>query len=130
MEAINELRARHNKPPLNECAECTMHAQRHANRFVFEHGELDGDHGRMGQNIALGGANLTPEKAVKRWASEAKDYPWGTDVFVRGTGHFTQLIWRDTTHVGFGICRRGNQTMIVANFHPAGNINGRFLECV
>jgi len=37
-------------------------------------------------------------------------------------GHFTQVVWRSTTHVGVGIANGPKGTFVVANFLPVGNI--------
>lgn len=124
MDPINEARALYGKPPLEVCQECTVAAQDHANRFVWEHSGLDTPHGRVGQNMAMGGKNFTLEKAVATWMEEAQKYYQG----MGGYGHFTQLVWKDTTHYGVGISKRGNHTIVVVNFHPPGNVPGQFEE--
>lgn len=47
--------------------------------------------------------------------------------FTDETGHYTQLVWGETTHVGCGIARyfygKLYHTLLVCNYGPAGNIN-------
>jgi len=40
------------------------------------------------------------------------------------SGHFTALVWNNTTHVSFAYSENGK--FIVANFSPAGNIVGQY----
>ena len=40
------------------------------------------------------------------------------------TGHFTQVVWVGTTHVGLSASNCGN--FIFANYFPAGNMQGSF----
>lgn len=47
------------------------------------------------------------------------------------TGNFTQIVWRNTKYFGIGRARsRAGKMLIVANYQPAGNINGLFQENV
>jgi hypothetical protein len=38
----------------------------------------------------------------------------------KGTGHFTQLVWKSTTHVGAALSSCGR--FLVCNYAPAGNV--------
>ena len=40
--------------------------------------------------------------------------------WIIGTGHFTQVVWRDTREVGLAYSEDGK--FIVANYSPAGNM--------
>lgn len=43
------------------------------------------------------------------------------------TGHFTQMVWRDTKEIGVGRAKgKSGQVVIVANYKPRGNIFGQF----
>ncbi len=81
-----------------------------------------------GENLFQGtfGA-FTAVDAAKAWETEKKDYAGGvlTDANWAPSGHYTQMVWRQTTQVGCGqaIC---NSTLIVAcNYDPPGNFMGR-----
>jgi len=42
------------------------------------------------------------------------------------TGHFTQVVWKESREVGIGRSRsRDGKWFVVANFFPAGNFIGR-----
>jgi hypothetical protein len=73
------------------------------------------------------GRDYTALDATKSWYSEIKYYTpqiinesnWSK------TGHYTQMVWRNTTKVGIAsvICPDG-ATIIVANYDPPGNYMG------
>ena len=60
--------------------------------------------------------------ATDAWYSEIKDYNYKTPGFKKGTGHFTQVIWKECTHVGFGV----SGIYCVARYMPPGNMKGAF----
>jgi pathogenesis-related protein 1 len=95
-----------------------------------------------GENLAQLGANGTAQQAVTNWAAEKTCWTYGT---VRGTekcdatcaralgntqgscGHYTQLVWSASTHVGCGMAvgRGGACTIWACNYSPAGNFVGK-----
>jgi hypothetical protein len=51
--------------------------------------------------------------------------------FVFFSDHFTQIVWKSTQEFGIGKAHtRGGKLIVVANYHPAGNIMGKFHENV
>ena len=66
------------------------------------------------------------------WYSEVRDYNFSkTGEFNLKTGHFTQVVWRDTKEVGAGIARTENgESFVVARYLPPGNVKGKFDENV
>lgn len=82
-----------------------------------------------GENIFLGSAaSYTPRDAAHAWYSEIRDYqkgPFGGDNWYK-VGHYTQMVWKRTAHVGMGqaVCANGS-VIIVANYDPAGNFMGQ-----
>jgi len=48
------------------------------------------------------------------------------------TGHFTQLVWKDTQKVGAGLAYNGDRTKayVVAQYAPPGNYEGEYEENV
>jgi pathogenesis-related protein 1 len=81
-----------------------------------------------GENLFQGTAgHYTALDAAKGWESEKKLYSGGviTKKNYGPIGHYTQMVWRDTSKVGCGeaIC---NGTLLVAcNYDPPGNYLGR-----
>jgi len=105
----------------------------------------------VGQNLYMSSSTRKPtdkpwKKSVDAWYSEYADYfhYFGGDVSAKPTlpdgamyngkpaqiGHFTQVIWQETTHVGCGYIRfkKSNgyyTTYVGCNYGPAGNYNGQ-----
>jgi len=83
-----------------------------------------------GENIwsHTGGSSQwkTFTNAVDKWVAEEKKYKGEKVGRGRGTGHYTQIIWPGTTHVGMGKARgRGGRVVVVARYWPSGNKIGR-----
>lgn len=83
---------------------------------------------KYGENLFQGTAGYyTAVDAAKGWESEKKDYRGGvlTESNWHPSGHYTQMVWRDTTALGCGEAAC-NKTLIVAcNYDPPGNYIGR-----
>ena len=62
------------------------------------------------------------------WYDEIKDYNWkNPEISIEKTGHFTQVVWKDTKEVGFGVAiSPSGEFYAVANYYPAGNFVGNF----
>lgn len=64
-------------------------------------------------------------KNVLAWYDEVANYPQGaidTYQFAGNTGHFTQMVWAKTTHIGCGITLYSGKALIGCNYGPAGNM--------
>jgi len=60
--------------------------------------------------------------------SEVTKYDWNNPGFSMKTGHFTQVVWKDTKRCGFGF---GEKTDIVTgHYYPPGNYNDDYDENV
>ncbi len=91
-----------------------------------------------GENLAQGGASggvsgFTVLNACEGWYAERAKLPKNArtmtvDLFNRGVGHYTQMVWKDTTQIGAGVAsyQQGNFTMtvIVCCYNPPGNFIG------
>ncbi|KAK4468564.1 hypothetical protein MN116_007759 [Schistosoma mekongi] len=79
------------------------------------------------------GQNWAGSKDVKTgfqmWLDEYKNYDYYTQTCRAGQcGHYTQLVWEDTTDVGCGVTNCPNfiyGLSIVCNYGPGGNYYGR-----
>jgi len=121
LDAHNADRARHCAPPLAWSAEVAATAQRWADRCVFTH---DRDN-RLGENLAWG-TRLSARDAVGLWYNEAGNYNFRAPGFSAATGHFTQLIWRDSRLLGCGRASCQGQSFYVCRYGPPGNVEGRY----
>jgi glioma pathogenesis-related protein 2 len=69
--------------------------------------------------------------AVDSWYDEIKLYTFGAEPKVSGTGHFTQVVWKNSKLLGVGVSRnQKNQTFVVCNYDPPGNYVGQHAENV
>ena len=76
---------------------------------------------RDGENLAAG-KKMDAEGAVRMWAGEINKYSYAPKYeFDKRSGHYTQLIWRKTTHIGCGRATCGRNAVIVCRYSPAGN---------
>ncbi len=132
--AHNTERVRVGAPPLVWSEALEVEARDWATQLMdtdsFAHDPRPHGHG---ENLWMGWGNrvFTPEDMVGDWIVERSDYRAGVfpDVSRTGNwvavGHYTQLIWRDTTHVGCAIVRRGDRAILACRYAPPGNIDGR-----
>lgn len=69
--------------------------------------------------------------AVDAWYNEIKQYTFGIEPKAKGTGHFTQLIWKDSTMLCVGMKKNSRgQVYVVCNYDPPGNYIGEFSKKV
>lgn len=92
------------------------------------------DNLEFGENLAWNSdSSSSCAKLIKMWYDEVKLYSFKDAVFTHESGHFTQLVWRDTKRVGCGRAfssgPRGG-VFLVCNYDPAGNYSGEFSDNV
>lgn len=134
-----EILAAHNKyrqdvgvPDLTWSPTLAAHAQAWANQLAstgkFDHST--DPHGE-GENLAKGTVRADrAAELVGLWGGEKQYFQPGTfpDVSTTGNwmdvGHYTQLVWRDTTQVGCGVAMGGGSTVLVCRYSPPGNYEG------
>lgn len=122
----NSLRAKHSAPALTWNTTLSDYAQSYLSKqnCVFEH-----SNGPYGENIAMGYSD--PTKAIQAWYDEVKDYDYSTGTFSMSTGHFTQLVWKETTQIGCSKVDCGSSGAFFAcEYFPYGNVIGFFIENV
>ncbi len=125
----NYWRSRAGVPPLTWSNELAEFAQDWAEELVEQ--EImahNPDNPDYGENLAAGrNAFLTPRQVVDLWGNEFIDYDYQTNSCAPGKmcGHFTQIVWAESTEVGCGMVRKDNGWEIwVCNYNPPGNYVG------
>ena len=53
---------------------------------------------------------------------EMRRYNFGAPGFQKGTGHFTQIVWRGTREVGCAVANCSGKALWVCRYLPQGNI--------
>jgi hypothetical protein len=135
--AHNIERAKVGMPPLAWdpalAVGAAAYAQQMAMTGLFAHSNRQARRG-IGENLWMGtrGA-FSIEAMVGGWTAEKRYFVPG--VFPNNSrsgdwadvGHYTQMIWPTTTHVGCAIASTARVEYLVCRYSPAGNIDGRSL---
>lgn len=107
-------------------------AQKLAQTGKFEHAPQPKGKPAQGENLWMGTANAySAEDMVDAWIGEKQYYRRGLFPKVSTTGawsdvgHYTQMIWHNTTHVGCAIARDNEDEYLVCRYSPPGNWIGQ-----
>ena len=134
----NQARAAVGTPPLKWNCALAKFAQDWANKDLWGHTTST-----QRENIIPGiyaGENLSSDanlntpiaQMMQGWLDEKPNWNNGAKTCTPGTvcGHYTQMVWRQTTEIGCGINRKsstmgdewkGQATYFVCNYSPGGN---------
>jgi glioma pathogenesis-related protein 2 len=84
----------------------------------------------QGENLARGPGRLGEAAFLfGGWYDEVRQYNFRAPGFQKGTGHFTQIIWRGTREVGCAFASCNGRRHWVCRYLPQGNIvNPGFFE--
>jgi glioma pathogenesis-related protein 2 len=139
----NADRALHGCPALKLDASLNSAAQTYATYLATTHQfthSPDALKGKYGENLykAWGYPTLVYKSgtASNSWYTEAAnyDYQTGTSLPGKASGHFTAMIWKSVTSVGFGYAivaeKNGYAIYVVANYSPTPNVSGQYLNNV
>uniref|UniRef100_G3NGY8 Im:7150988 n=1 Tax=Gasterosteus aculeatus TaxID=69293 RepID=G3NGY8_GASAC len=126
LETHNAYRAKHNTPKMTLNQELTASAQKWADQLLatntMQHSETADGENIYGMSSSAP-IKPTGKEAVDSWYSEIKDYKWSSPGFQSDTGHFTQVVWKDSTELGVGLATDGKRVFVVGQYRPAGNMN-------
>ena len=139
----NQYRKAHHVPNLKINKDLTTVAQKYANYLAekdkFEHSKTNFKGKPKGENLYLVYSNAEIPcdgnkivEATKSWYNEITKYDFNKPGFSMETGHFTQVVWKNSKEVGFGVAKTKNKKkcIVVANYFPAGNYLNQFKENV
>ena len=82
----------------------------------------------LGQNLAGSSGGLSGTGATANWAAERSEYDFGTVITennYQAFGHYTQIVWANTTALGCGVATCGSATVVVCEYGTAGNFLGQ-----
>jgi uncharacterized protein YkwD len=117
-ELSNRYRVSHQVAPFVWDAELAASAARFAASCPQGHSGANG----LGENLAWGHQSLSA--AIEAWYQEVDQYSFSQPGWSSSTGHFTQLVWKDTTRVGCAINRACSMATYVCQYASAGNVIG------
>ncbi|KFY36419.1 hypothetical protein V495_07923 [Pseudogymnoascus sp. VKM F-4514 (FW-929)] len=128
IDTHNFYRKEHNASALAWNKTSAAYAANWAGACNFKHSG-----GPTGENLAAGYPNATA--SIDAWGTERDEYDFKKGEFSHETGHFTQVVWKDTTTVGCGRTKcdgRGGSPgwYVVCEYYPPGNVIGAFVENV
>ncbi|XP_043675635.1 uncharacterized protein LOC122632639 isoform X4 [Vespula pensylvanica] len=131
----NEYRRRHRVPDLRLSPELTVAAKAWANTLLNTNKLIPQSSSPYGENIYSMQCSdpklvVSAREVVSKWYSEKKEHKFGTEPKILNTCHFTQIIWKNTTEMGIAMAKRDGTCVVVACYHPRGNIVGQFTENV
>ncbi len=129
LNAHNNYRAEVGVPPLQWSEDLAASAQQWANKLA-QTGTFE--HSQAGENLAEGTtAAFSVTQLVDMWGGEKQYFSNGTFPDVSSTGnwedvgHYTQVVWRNTTEVGCGLASGNGNDVLVCHYNPAGNFVGQ-----
>ncbi|KAF5120980.1 Protein PRY1 [Metarhizium anisopliae] len=127
--AHNFFRGQHGADPLTWRGDLAQEAQGWANTCNWFHDSV-------GENLASSTGFTSWGAFVNMWGSERKKYDWNAASFSVHTGHFTQVVWKNSRSVGCGWkkCGGGQDKAkgfyVVCKYDPTGNYQGQFRQNV
>ena len=131
LDAHDNYRAAVGIPALEWSDSLAAGAQQYADYLAstgqFHHSGTPG----VGENLAQGTAGAyTVTQLVDIWGGEKQYFIGGIFPNVSSTGnwadvgHYTQIVWRNTTQVGCGVATGNGNIVMVGRYSPPGNVYG------
>ncbi|XP_065157178.1 uncharacterized protein [Atheta coriaria] len=133
----NMYRRRHGVTPLKlnkqMCKSCLDHAT-----FLLKKNNLQhSSNKKYGENIYfISSPSLNPNTDIKgsepvdMWYREVKKHDFTKEPTLLSTGHFTQVVWKESQELGVAFVAAKGKLVVVAQYYPPGNIIGSFVENV
>ncbi len=134
VEAHNQLREGLGLPPVAWDAGLARDAQGWADQLVASPGLEHSPHASRpgeGENLArIDGGRTSATALFSGWAREGAQYASGpincADLSgVSRTGHYTQVIWKNTRRIGCAVAYAGESQVLVCRYAPPGNVCGQ-----
>lgn len=124
----NELRKIHQANDLQWSNSLQAFAEEWATKLAKEDRMYHRSANQYGENIYWSmGRVVTGSLVTQAWYDEVKDYRFSKPGFSMKTGHFTQVVWANTTEIGCGKATAKNGGVyVVCNYNPPGNYQGEF----
>jgi len=125
----NKIRAKVNLNPLIWSNELAQYAKKWVANLANNDCKLQhSSNSNYGENLFMGTlGHYTVIDGIKSWENEKHNYS-GEDLNSanwRNTGHYTQIVWRNTTELGCATTVCNNNLIMACNYNPAGNYMGQ-----
>nr|XP_040220219.2 uncharacterized protein LOC120948192 isoform X1 [Anopheles coluzzii]XP_040220220.2 uncharacterized protein LOC120948192 isoform X1 [Anopheles coluzzii]XP_040220221.2 uncharacterized protein LOC120948192 isoform X1 [Anopheles coluzzii]XP_040220222.2 uncharacterized protein LOC120948192 isoform X1 [Anopheles coluzzii]XP_040220223.2 uncharacterized protein LOC120948192 isoform X1 [Anopheles coluzzii]XP_049462659.1 uncharacterized protein LOC120948192 isoform X1 [Anopheles coluzzii]XP_04946266 len=142
LKAHNEYRTRHGVLPLKLSKRLCRYAEEWAKVIAARGVLVHRSNSAYGENIFCSWSSsstgssassvcVSGREPVENWYSEIDLHVFGKEPATLKTGHFTQVVWKDSRELGVGVARnRSGQVFVVANYDPPGNYIGSFAKNV
>ena len=133
LEMHNKKRSKHGAPPLHINEDLNILAQKCSENLAKKNESLNDSYNDvfLGENIYIyNGKDFNVEDMCEAWYNEGKIYDNNSPKYQKNTSHFTQMIWKETSEVGFGFKRKGKTSYVVAYYYPPGNTLGEYKDNV
>lgn len=126
----NAYRRRHNLPALAWSPRVAKSAESWARRCQFRHESQS----QYGENLYAVWGQPNVERALSNalsnaaatWYDEGTQYVYASPGFSMKTGHFTQMVWKNSKKLGCAARQCGPMTLVVCRYDPPGNVIGHF----
>nr|MCH9698007.1 hypothetical protein [Gammaproteobacteria bacterium] len=132
LDAHNTHRAAHGAPPVSWSNTIADSAQNFIDTCPTAHSGTG-----FGENLAWANPTGSITGSVNGWYNEVNLYDFNNPGFSFQTGHFTQVVWKNTTEIGCGVktdCPTPQSWPfayhLVCQYSPAGNVTGQFPQNV
>ncbi|CAH1180815.1 unnamed protein product [Phyllotreta striolata] len=135
LRAHNEYRLKHGAPPLKLNKTMCKVSQDWANDLIRKGVMRHSNNKDYGENLFFVQSSnpnftVTGKRTVDSWYEEIKCHEFGREPSSLASGHFTQVVWKDSKELGVAFAKSGGKIIVVANYYPPGNIIGQFAENV
>jgi pathogenesis-related protein 1 len=132
-QQINELLAEHNKyraevgvPPLVWSDAMAQEAYKWAKSLKKDRCGFYHSKNKFGENLWKGTTGYySIIDVIGSWGGEKKDYNYAKNSCKGVCGHYTQMVWKNTTEVGCAAIECNGMTLWVCNYNPPGNYKGQ-----
>ena len=81
---------------------------------------------RLYDSFCLDCLSYLGKEMTQSWYDECKKYDYYNPSYQSGTGHFTQVVWKDSQEVGFAQAKGPSMNYAVAMYYPPGNYVNNF----